>query len=339
MTVFNRSLLPLILTCLISFPVLSDEVNIYSARQEALIKPLLDKFSEQTAVKVNLVTGKGDALLTRLINEGENSPADILLTVDAGRLYRAQQANVLKPINSSSIKELVPDNLKSSDDMWAGLSIRARVIIYSKDRVSAEDLDSYESLADEQWSGRICIRSSSNIYNQSMVAGMIAQNGLEKTEQWLQGFTANFARKPAGGDRDQIKAVAAGECDVAIANSYYLGHMLNSSDESQRSAAEKVSLFWPNQKDRGTHINISGAGITTSSKNTLNAEKLIAFLASDESQRWYAEKNNEFPIRENVEISPILQSWGPFRADKINVTQLGEYNSEAIKAMDRAGWR
>ena len=339
MTVFNRSLLPLILTCLISFPVLSNEVNIYSARQEALIKPLLDKFSEQTAVKVNLVTGKGDALLTRLINEGENSPADILLTVDAGRLYRAQQANVLKPIDFSSIGNLVPDNLKSSDNMWVGLSIRARVIIYSKDRVSAEDLDSYESLADEQWSGRICIRSSSNIYNQSMVAGMIAQNGLEKTEQWLQGFTANFARKPAGGDRDQIKAVAAGECDVAVANSYYLGHMLNSSDESQRSAAEKVSLFWPNQKDRGTHINISGAGITTSSKNTLNAEKLIAFLASDESQRWYAEKNNEFPIRENVEISPILQSWGPFRADKINVTQLGEYNSEAIKAMDRAGWR
>ena len=339
MTVFNRSLLLLILTCLISFPVLSDEVNIYSARQEALIKPLLDKFSEQTAVKVNLVTGKGDALLTRLINEGENSPADILLTVDAGRLYRAQQANVLTPIDFSSIGNLVPDNLKSSDNMWVGLSIRARVIIYSKDRVSAEDLDSYESLADEQWSGRICIRSSSNIYNQSMVAGMIAQNGLEKTEQWLQGFTANFARKPAGGDRDQIKAVAAGECDVAVANSYYLGHMLNSSDESQRSAAEKVSLFWPNQKDRGTHINISGAGITTSSKNTLNAEKLIAFLASGESQRWYAEKNNEFPIRENVEISSILQSWGPFRADKINVTQLGEYNSEAIKAMDRAGWR
>lgn len=339
MTVFNRSFLPLILTCLISFPVLSNEVNIYSARQEALIKPLLDKFSEQTAVKVNLVTGKGDALLTRLVNEGENSPADILLTVDAGRLYRAQQANVLKPIDSSSIKELVPNNLKSSDNMWAGLSIRARVIIYSKDRVSAEDLDSYESLADEQWSSRICIRSSSNIYNQSMVAGMIAQNGLEKTEQWLQGFTANFARKPAGGDRDQIKAVAAGECDVAIANSYYLGHMLNSTDASQRSAAEKVSLFWPNQKDRGTHINISGAGITTSSKNTLNAEKLIAFLASDKSQRWYAEKNNEFPIRQNVEISPILQSWGPFRADKINVTQLGEYNSEAIKAMDRAGWR
>ena len=169
MTVFNRSLLPLILplilTCLISFPVLSNEVNIYSARQEALIKPLLDKFSEQTAVKVNLVTGKGDALLTRLINEGENSPADILLTVDAGRLYRAQQANVLKPIESSTIKELVPDNLKSSDNMWAGLSIRARVIIYSKDRVSAEDLDSYESLAGEQWLGRICIRSSSNIYN------------------------------------------------------------------------------------------------------------------------------------------------------------------------------
>ena len=300
---------------------------------------LLDKFSEQTTVKVNLVTGKGDALLTRLINEGENSPADILLTVDAGRLYRAQQANVLKPIDSSSIKELVPDNLKSSDDMWAGLSIRARVIIYSKDRVSAEDLDSYESLADEQWSGRICIRSSSNIYNQSMVAGMIAQNGLEKTEQWLQGFTANFARKPAGGDRDQIKAAAAGECDVAVVNSYYLGHMLNSSDESQRSAAEKVSLFWPNQKDRGTHIYISGAGVTKHSKNTENARTLIAFLASDKSQLWYANKNNEFPIRDNVEVSPTLKAWGPFIADQMNVSQLGKFNAHAIKAMDRASWK
>ena len=339
MNSFNRLLLPLILTCFTSVQTFSNEVNIYSARQEALIKPLLDKFSESTSIKVNLVTGKGDALLTRLINEGENSPADLLVTVDAGRLYRAQQADVLKPIDSAAISKLVPDNLKSSDNMWVGLSIRARVIIYSKDRVNAEDLASYESLANKQWLGKICIRSSSNIYNQSMVAGMIAQNGLEKTEQWLQRFTANFARRPAGGDRDQIKAVAAGECDLAVANSYYLGHMLNSSDGSQRSAAEKVSLFWPNQEDRGAHINISGAGITKSSKNTLNAERLIAFLASDESQRWYAERNNEFPIRENIEVSSILKSWGPFRADKINVTQLGEYNSEAIKAMDRAGWK
>ena len=339
MNSFNRLLLPLILTCFTSVQTISNEVNIYSARQEALIKPLLDKFSESTSIKVNLVTGKGDALLTRLINEGENSPADLLVTVDAGRLYRAQQADVLKPIDSAAISRLVPDNLKSSDNMWVGLSIRARVIIYSKDRVDAEDLASYESLANEQWLGKICIRSSSNIYNQSMVAGMIAQNGLEKTEQWLQRFTANFARRPAGGDRDQIKAVAAGECDLAVANSYYLGHMLNSPDASQRSAAEKVSLFWPNQEDRGAHINISGAGITKSSKNTLNAERLIAFLASDESQRWYAERNNEFPIRENIEVSSILKSWGPFRADKINVTQLGEYNSEAIKAMDRAGWK
>ena len=339
MNSFNRVLLPLILTCFTSVQTISNEVNIYSARQEALIKPLLDKFSESTSIKVNLVTGKGDALLTRLINEGENSPADLLVTVDAGRLYRAQQADVLKPIDSAAISRLVPDNLKSSDNMWVGLSIRARVIIYSKDRVNAEDLASYESLANEQWLGKICIRSSSNIYNQSMVAGMIAQNGLEKTEQWLQRFTANFARRPAGGDRDQIKAVAAGECDLAVANSYYLGHMLNSPDASQRSAAEKVSLFWPNQEDRGAHINISGAGITKSSKNTLNAERLIAFLASDESQRWYAERNNEFPIRENIEVSSILKSWGPFRADKINVTQLGEYNSEAIKAMDRAGWK
>ena len=187
--------------------------------------------------------------------------------------------------------------------------------------------------------GRICIRSSSNIYNQSLVAGMIAQNGLEKTEAWLQKFTDNFARKPTGGDRDQIKSVAAGECDIAVSNSYYLGHMLNSSDLKQRAAAEQVTLFWPNQKDRGTHINISGAGVTKHSKNIENAKTLIAFLANDESQRWYADKNNEFPIRDNVEVSPTLDAWGPFIADQMNVSQLGKFNADAIKAMDRAGWK
>ena len=253
----NLSLLALLI--LINKTSFSAEVNVYSARQEALIKPLLDEFTKKTDIKVNLV------------NESE--------------------------------------------------------------------LDSYESLGDEKWKGRICIRSSSNIYNQSLVAGMIAQNGLEKTENWLQKFITNFARKPTGGDRDQIKAVAAGECDIAVSNSYYLGHMLNSSDENQRLPAEKVTLFWPNQKDRGTHINISGAGITKHSKNILNAKKLIAFLASDESQRWYADKNNEFPIRDNVEVSSTLDAWGPFIADQMNVSQLGKFNADAIKAMDRAGWK
>jgi len=334
-----RNLSLLVLIILFNTTSFSAEVNVYSARQEALIKPLLDEFTKKTDIEVNLVTGKGDALLTRLVNEGKNAPADLLLTVDAGRLYRAQESGVLQSVNDQTINKLIPEKLRSTDNMWFGLSIRARVLMYAKDRVNKSELDSYESLSDDKWKGRICIRSSSNIYNQSLVAGMIAQNGLEKTENWLQKFTNNFARKPTGGDRDQIKAVAAGECDVAVSNSYYLGHMLNSSDKKQKLAAEKVTLFWPNQKDRGTHINISGAGVTKHSKNIENAKKLIVFLASDESQRWYANKNNEFPIRDNVEVSPTLKAWGPFIADQMNVSQLGKFNADAIKAMDRVGWK
>ena len=319
--------------------LIADELNIYSARQESLIKPLLDQFTESTDIKVNLVTGKGDALLTRLQSEGMNSPADLLLTVDAGRLYRAQQADVLRNIDSSELNSLVPSHLRSSDDQWVGLSVRARVIVYAKDRVNGNQLSTYEALADPRWKNKICVRSSSNIYNQSMVAGMIASQGMEKTEAWLRGLVSNFARTPAGGDRDQIKAVAAGQCDVAIVNSYYLGRMLTSKDDKQRSAATKVALFWPNQDDRGTHINISGAAITKSAKNPISARRLLAFLANDESQRWYAEKNNEFPVRDNVSVSEVLASWGPFKADTLNVTELGRNNSNAIMAMDRAGWK
>ena len=319
--------------------LIADELNIYSARQESLIKPLLDQFTESTDIKVNLVTGKGDALLTRLQSEGMNSPADLLLTVDAGRLYRAQQADVLRNIDSSELNSLVPSHLRSSDDQWVGLSVRARVIVYAKDRVNGNQLSTYEALADPGWKNKICVRSSSNIYNQSMVAGMIASQGMEKTEAWLRGLVSNFARTPAGGDRDQIKAVAAGQCDVAIVNSYYLGRMLTSKDDKQRSAATKVALFWPNQDDRGTHINISGAAITKSAKNPISARRLLAFLANDESQRWYAEKNNEFPVRDNVSVSEVLASWGPFKADTLNVTELGRNNSNAIMAMDRAGWK
>ena len=269
----------------------SSELNIYSARKEALIKPLLDRFSEATGTQINLVTGKGDALLTRLQSEGINSPADLLLTVDAGRLYRAQQAGVLQPISSKQLNNAIPQHLRSIDDKWFGLSVRARVIVYAKDRVGVDQLSTYEALAEPRWRGKICVRSSSNIYNQSLVASMLATEGMQYTEAWLKGLVANFARTSAGGDRDQIKAVAAGLCDVAIVNSYYLGGMLRSSDPAQLEAASSVGLFWPNQDGRGTHINISGAGVTRSSQNLELAAQLIAFLASDESQRWYAEMN------------------------------------------------
>ena len=317
----------------------SSELNIYSARKEALIKPLLDRFSEATGTQINLVTGKGDALLTRLQSEGINSPADLLLTVDAGRLYRAQQAGVLQPMISELLHAAIPQHLRSTDDQWFGLSVRARVIVYAKDRVGVKQLSNYEALAEPRWRGKVCVRSSSNIYNQSLVASMLATEGMQHTETWLEGLVANFARTPAGGDRDQIKAVAAGLCDVAIVNSYYLGGMLRSSDPAQLKAASSVGLFWPNQDGRGTHINISGAGVTRSSQNPELAAQLIAFLASDESQRWYAEMNNEFPVRADIEVSETLRTWGGFDADQLNVTELGRNNANAIMAMDRAGWK
>jgi iron(III) transport system substrate-binding protein len=316
-----------------------DEVNVYSARKEALIKPLLDQYSADSGVKVNLVTGSGDALLTRLRSEGRNSPADVLITTDAGRLYRAQQAGVLQKADSAFLDNAVPPQLRSLDGYWYGLSVRARPIVYARDRVQPAELDTYEGLAEPRWKGRICIRSSSNIYNQSLVAGMLATRGEEKTASWLEGFVANFARPPQGGDRDQIKAVAAGQCDLAVVNSYYLGAMLQSSEPAERDAAARVAIFWPNQGDRGTHVNISGAGITAAAKNVAAARALIEFLATDESQGWYAQTNNEYPVRKDVPVSPLLESWGEFKADPVDVTELGRYNAAAVMAMDRAGWK
>lgn len=317
----------------------SGEVNIYSARQEALIKPLLDKFSEQTGIQVNLVTGSGDALLTRLQSEGQNSPADILLTSDAGNLYRAQTAQVLQALDSAYLKKVVPANLRSEDDFWYGLSVRARFIVYAKDKVEPSELSTYEALADAKWKRKICIRSSSNIYNQSLVASLIAAHGEAETEALLGALVANFARPPQGGDRDQIKAVAAGQCDIAVVNSYYLGAMIESGDPEQQAAAARVAVFWPNQGDRGTHINISGAGLTAAAKNPLEASALIEFLATEDSQRWYADTNQEYPVRKDVKPSALLASWGEFKADPLDVTELGKLNARAVMIMDKARWK
>lgn len=316
-----------------------ESVNVYSARQEALIKPLLDRFSAETGIAVNLVTGDGDALLARLRNEGRNSPADLLLTSDAGNLYRAQQADLLQPITSPALEAAVPVHLRSDEGFWFGLSLRARVLVYAPDRVEPAELSDYAALADPAWRQRICVRSSSNIYNQSMVAGMLATQGTEATENWLQGFVANFARPPQGGDRDQIKAVASGQCDVALVNSYYLGGMLRSDNAEERAAAEQVRLFWPNQAGRGVHINISGAGITRSAAHPEKARQLIEFLLRADSQQWYAEANNEYPVRPGIASSALLQSWGEFRADPLKVSELGRLNAAAVMAMDRANWK
>jgi len=325
----------------LSMPVYAalDEVNVYSARKEQLIKPLLTDFTRQTGIKVNLVTSKADALLKRLESEGLNSPADILITTDAGRLHRAKAANVLQPSLNDNMKKLVPAHLRDADGYWIGLTTRSRMMVYAKDRVQASELSTYEDLTDPKWKKRICIRSSNNIYNQSLVASMIAHKGESETARWVEGLVNNMARKPKGGDRDQVKAVAAGQCDIAVVNTYYLGQMINSNDPKEVAAANQVSVFWPNQSDRGAHINVSGIAVTKAAKNKENAIKLMEFLLSKESQTWYAETNNEYPVLADAPWSDTLKTWGEFHGDGLNLTKLGDLNTQAIRIMDRAGWR
>ncbi len=329
----------LIAGALISQSALAAEVNLYSARKEALIKPLLDRFTERTGIRVNLLTGKADALLKRLQSEGRHSPADVLLTTDAGRLYRAKAAGVLQPIRSQTLERNIPAQYRDPEGHWYGLSIRSRVIFAAKDRVNPSEIRTYEDLADPKWRKRICIRSSDNIYNQSLVASLIAHNGEAATERWARGLVANMARPPQGGDRDQIKAAAAGQCDIAVANTYYFGKMLAGKDEKQRRAAQAMTLIWPNQNDRGAHVNVSGAGITRSAKHLAEARKLLEFLASPEAQAWYAEANFEYPVLAGVPVSPMLKQWGTFKADSLDLAVLGENNPRAVRLMDRAGWK
>lgn len=337
----TRTLIAAVLAGLTTLPAAAsaEEVNLYSARKEALIKPLLDRFSDETGIQVNLLTGKADALLKRLQSEGVNSPADLLITTDAGRLHRAKEAGITQAVASETLRAAIPANYRDPHGHWFGLTLRARPIVYVKGKVQTSELSTYEDLADPKWKQRICIRSSDNVYNQSLVASLIVSDRLQATETWAKGLVANMARPPKGGDRDQIKAAAAGQCDLAIVNTYYLAGMLTSKDKDQRAAAEKMGVFWPNQDGRGAHVNVSGAALTASAKNREAAIKLLEYLASDSAQQWYAETNGEYPIRPDIPVSATLASWGDFKADDINLDWLGEFNSEAVRLMDRAGWK
>ncbi len=319
--------------------VQSAEVNVYSARKEALIKPLLDKFTEQTGVKVNLVTGKADALISRAKSEGKLSPADLLLTTDAGRLVRAKEQGITQNIRSQVAESAIPEYLRDADGHWFALTMRARPIIYSPSRVNSEELSTFEQLTDPQWKGRICIRSSSNIYNQSMLAAMIEQKGEEASLNWASALVKNFARPPKGGDRDQIKAVAAGQCDIAIANTYYLAGMLTDGDANAKSVARQVKVFWPNQQDRGAHINVSGAAIMKHAPNPEQAKALLEFMVTADSQSWYATANHEYPVVDGVEWSDVLKDFGQFKAERVALSRVGELNGEAVKVLDKAGWK
>lgn len=324
-----------------SLATAAGEVNVYSARKEALIAPALDAFSKAHDVTVNLVTGDADALLRRLQVEGSASPADVFITVDAGRLYRAKDAGVLQPFETEVLNEVVPDNLHDRDGYWYGLSQRARVIFYNPKKVDASELSTYEDLADDKWQGRICARSSSNIYNQSLVASMIEADGVEATQAWLNGFVSNFARPPFGGDTDQLKAVAAGVCDVTLANTYYFGRLGQSDKDSDREVYSNVALFWPNQEegDRGAHVNVSGIGLTASATNIDNAKLLVEYLTNHESQAWYADVNNEYPVVEGIDPPKSLQPFGNFKADSMSLSVLGDNNRQAVEMMDAAGWK
>ena len=314
------------------------DVNIYSYRQAVLMKPLLDRFQERTGIKANVVYLK-KGMMARLKAEGAASPADVILTVDAARLIRLDRMGSFQPLDSAALTAAVPANLRHPKGRWFGLTVRGRPIYYNPAKVKPSELSTYEALADGKWKGRICIRSSSNVYNQSLIASIIAANGVEKAQAWANGFVKNFARKPAGGDRDQIRAVAAGECDIAIANTYYFAGLAKSKKERDRKAAAAVRLFWPNQDGRGSHVNISGAGIAKHSKNRANAVKLIEFLASKEAQEIYARIVNEYPVRKDVQPGRVVADFGEFKADSLALSELAKYQKEAVRIADRAGWR
>ncbi len=299
---------------------------------------MFKKFTDQTGIEINVVKGSADQLIQRLISEGENSPADILLTVDAGRLHRAKEAGLLQPIRSRTLYRNIPAALRDPDNQWFGLTVRARVIVYSKDRVSPSDLSTYEDLAGPQLKGRIAVRSSSNIYNQSLMASLIEANGKRKALSWAKSVRKNMARAPRGSDRDQARAVAAGIADVAIMNTYYIGKLASSKDSKDHEVVKKVAIFFPNQKGRGTHINVSGAGVTKSAKNKENAIKFIEYLSSAEAQEIFGSVNFEYPVKIDNNKSELLNSWGSFNFDNMNLSILGMRNSEAVKLFDKAGW-
>ena len=320
--------------------VSADEVNVYSARKGYLLQPLVDAFENDTGVKVNVISGKAKVLQKRIKQEGVNTRADVLLTVDAGNLYKAKKDNLLERISSIKLNNLIPSYLRDDDGYWYGLSIRSRVIMYNPDKVKTSDLSSYEDLADKKWKNRICIRSSSNIYNQSLLASMISNLGEENAEKWAKGVKNNFSKDPKGNDRTQMTSVVMNECDVTIANTYYLGKWISSEKDNEKKYAEKISVFFPNQETSGAHINISGAAVTKYSKNKTNAIKFLEFLASDAAQELYAQANHEYPIRDNIAVSEIVESWGyPFKKDTLNLDELGKNNRTAVMIFDRVGWK
>ncbi len=325
----------LLICCVCS---VSADINVYTHRHYESDKVLFKSFTELTGIKVNIIKGGADQLIQRLQNEGKDSPADILLTVDAGRLTRAKNLGLLEPVMSDKLIRNVPKNMRDSEYYWFGITVRARVIVYAKDRVKSFELSTYEDLANPKWEGRIVVRSSNNIYNQSLMASLINANGADNALKWAKRVRSNMARKPRGNDRDQARAVASGIADLAVINTYYLGLLENSSDKADREVAKKLKVFFPNQDDRGTHVNISGGAVTSSSKNKKEAIKFLEFLTEKENQKIFCDSNYEYPLDYRNTTSKTLLKWGKFKAEDINLSILGLNNAEAVKLFDLAGW-
>jgi len=315
------------------------EVNVYTARHYDVDTVLYEQFTAETGIKVNVIEGEAAELIERIKREGESTEADLFVTVDGGVLNSAKKADILQAIDSELINKQVPESYKDTDNQWIGLSTRARVIVYAKDRVKTEDLSTYEDLATDKWKGKLLVRSSTNMYNQSLLASFIAQDGEQKAEEWAQGIASNLARDPEGGDRDQAKGVVAGIGDIAIMNTYYVGQLANSEDPEEVKVAEQIGVFFPNQDTTGTHVNISGAGLIKYSENKENAIQLIEFLTAKEAQEKFSSVNFEYPVNPEAALPELLNSWGEFKKQEVDWSVLGDNNQKAVEIMNKVGWK
>lgn len=328
-----RTLIALVLASLIAPAVSAAELVVYTERKEPLVKPIFERYQQETGTTVRLLSDGAPVLIERLAAEGANTRADLFMAVDAGSLWQAAERGLLAPTKSAALEAAIPANLRDPQGRWFALSQRARTIVYSTERVKPAELSSYEALADPKWKGRLCLRSSKKVYNMSLVATMIERLGAQKTEQVARGWVANLATAPFADDTLLANAIAAGQCDVGIINTYYLGRLQHDKP------GFPVQVFWANQDGSGAHVNVSGAGIVAASKHKAEAQKFLEWLASDAVQGDFASVNFEFPAKPGVKLDPVVAAWGPFKHDEVNVSVAGHRQAEAVRLMDRAGWR
>jgi iron(III) transport system substrate-binding protein len=315
-------------------------LNIYSSRHYQTDEALYANFTRQTGIRINRIEAGDDALIERIRSEGERSPADVLITVDAGRLWRAEQLGMFQPVKSAVLETRIPESFREPQGRWFGFSLRARVIAYNKAKVRPAEIRTYEDLADAKWKGRLCMRSSTNVYNLSLMGALIEHLGPQKAEGWAKAVQANLAQEPKGGDTDQLKNVASGICDVTISNQYYYARLARSQKPDEKRIAEQVGVVFPNQQTWGTHVNISGAGVMKNAPHRDAAVRFLEYLASDEAQRYFADGNNEWPVVAGVRVdNPVLAAFGEFRRDRINVAVLGRNQPESQKIYDRVAWK